>query len=87
MMLASVPHLPYLTTGTEGMWERYVSTPGGLLLPWWLPWVERLPGWARTFYLGKTPWQWAAMALSLLVIFAVPRGVSRWRRSHHTLAR
>jgi MscS family membrane protein len=51
-----------------------------LLPPKWLAWVEDLPAWTRTFYYGKTLWQWTALVLTLLVIFFVPFLLSRWLR-------
>jgi MscS family membrane protein len=79
-MYQTVRHLPYLTRETEGLYEWYVSTPGRLLPPKWLAWVEDLPAWTRTFYYGKTLWQWTALALTLLVIFFLPLLLSRWLR-------
>jgi len=79
-MYQTVRHLPYLTQETKGLYERYVSTPGRLLPPKWLAWVEDLPAWTRTFYYGKTLWQWTALVLTLLVIFFVPFLLSRWLR-------
>ena len=79
-MYQTVRHLPYLTQETKGLYERFVSTPGRLLPPKWLAWVEDLPAWTRTFYYGKTLWQWTALVLTLLVIFFVPFLFSRWLR-------
>ena len=79
-MYQSVRHLPYVTPGTERFYEDYVSSPGSLLPPKWLAWVEVLPAWTRTFYYGKTLWQWSALMLTLLIVFSVPYGLSRWLR-------
>jgi MscS family membrane protein len=79
-MYQTVRHLPYQTRETIGLYERYVSTPGRLLPPKWLTWVEALPDWTRSFYYGKTVWQWTALALTLLIIFFVPFFLSRWLR-------
>ena len=79
-MYQTVRHLPYRTRETKGFYERYVSTPGRLLPPKWLAWVEALPDWTRTFYYGKTLWQWTALAITLLIVFFVPFFLSRWLR-------
>jgi MscS family membrane protein len=79
-MYQAVRHLPYQTLETEGLYERFVSTPGRLLPPKWLAWVEDLPAWTRTFYYGKTLWQWTALVLTLLVVFFVPFFLSHWLR-------
>ncbi len=79
-MYQSVRHLPYVTPGTERFYEDYVSSPGSLLPPKWLAWVETLPAWSKTFYYGKTLWQWSALMLTLLIVFSVPYGLSRWLR-------
>ncbi len=79
-MYQTVRHLPYLAQETKGLYERYVSTPGRLLPPTWLAWVEDLPAWTRTFYYGKALWQWTALVLTLLVVFFVSYLLSRWLR-------
>ncbi len=79
-MYQTVKRLPYLTPGTERFYEDYVSSPGSLLPPKWLAWVESLPTWTRTFYYGKTLWQWGALALTLFIVISVPLGLSRWLR-------
>ncbi len=66
-----VEHLPYLTTGTEGFYQRYVSTPGRLLAPKWLAWIVDLPAWTQRLYYGQAVWQWAALVLTLLVLLSV----------------
>jgi MscS family membrane protein len=76
-MYQTVRHLPYLTLDTKGFYERFVSSPGRLLPPKWLTWVEDLPAWARTFYYGKTLWQWIALVLTMLVISFIPYVLSR----------
>ncbi|MFB3105682.1 MAG: mechanosensitive ion channel family protein, partial [Pseudomonadales bacterium] len=81
LMYQTVKHLPYLTQETKGAYERYVSTPGRLLRPKWLFWVEDLPAWIKSFYYGKAIWQWIALVLTLLVAFIVPYLCSRWLRS------
>lgn len=75
-----VEHLPYLNTETEGFFQRYVSTPGRLVAPKWLAWVTDLPGWAQRPYYGHTAWQWAALVVTLFVLFAVLYALSRWKR-------
>ena len=74
-----VKHLPYVNEGTEGFYERYISNPGRLLAPKWLAWVVDLPGWSQRLYYGQTVWQWAALALTLLVLFSVLYALSRWK--------
>jgi len=75
-----VKHLPYLTTGTEGFYQRYISTPGRLLAPKWSAWVVDLPDWTQSVYYGQTVWQWAALGLTLLALFSVLYALSRWQR-------
>ena len=75
-----VRHLPYLTEGAEGFYERYNSNPGRLLAPKWLAWVVDMPGWTQRLYYGQTVWQWAAFALTFLVLFSVLYALSRWKR-------
>lgn len=75
-----VKHLPYLTAGTEGFYQRYISTPGRLLAPKWSAWVVDLPDWAQSVYHGQTVWQWTALVLTLLVLFSVLYSFSRWKR-------
>jgi MscS family membrane protein len=79
-MYQTVRHLPYQTLETKGAYERYVTTPGRLLRPKWLFWVEDLPDWTKNIYYGKALWQWAALVLTLLVAFLVPYLCSRWLR-------
>ncbi|NCF28788.1 MAG: mechanosensitive ion channel [Gammaproteobacteria bacterium] len=79
-MYQTVRYLPYLTQETKGLYERHISSPGRLLPPKWLAWVEDLPAWTRTFYYGKTLWQWTALVLTLLVVLFVPYVLSRWLR-------
>ena len=79
-MYQTVRHLPYLNQETKGLYERHVSSPGRLLPPKWLAWVEDLPAWSRSFYYGKALWQWTALVLTLLVVLSVPYVLSRWLR-------
>jgi MscS family membrane protein len=74
-----VKHLPYLTEGAEGSYERYISNPGRLLTPKWLAWVVDMPGWTQRLYYGQTVWQWTALALTLFVLFSVLYALSRWK--------
>jgi MscS family membrane protein len=76
----AVKHLPYLTTGAEGLYQRFMTTPGRFLAPKWLAWVEDLPAWTQSLYYGQTVWQWIALVLTLLVLFSVLYGLSRWLR-------
>ncbi len=75
-----VRHLPYLTEGAEGFYERYISNPGRLLAPKWLAWVVDMPDWTQSLYYGQTVWQWAALALTFLVLLSVLYALSRWKR-------
>ncbi len=75
-----VKHLPYLTTGTEGLYQRYVSTPGRLLAPKWLAWIVDLPAWAQSLHYGQTVWQWATLVLTLLVLLSVLYALAIWHR-------
>jgi len=75
-----VRDLPYQVTGTEGIYEHYITTPGVLLPPKWLSWVERLPPWATALYLDQTGWQWGGLILSVLVTVLVPASCSRLLR-------
>ncbi len=79
-MYRAVRHLPYLNTETPNAYERFVSTPGRLLPPKWLVWVEDLPDWLQAFYYGKAIWQWIALVLTLLVALLLPWLLSRWLR-------
>ena len=79
-MYEAVRHLPYVTTQTRDFYSLLVSTPGRLLPPKWLSWVEDLPDWMLAFYYGKALWQWIALALTLLLAIMVPFQVSRWLR-------
>jgi MscS family membrane protein len=79
-MYRAVRHLPYLARETMGLYEFFVSTPGRLLPPKWLAWVEDLPAWMKNPYYGKAPWQWMALVLTLLVALLVPYLCSRWLR-------
>jgi MscS family membrane protein len=75
-----VKHLPYLTAGTEGFYQRYISTPGRLLAPKWSAWVVDLPDWTQNQYYGQTVWQWVALVLLLLGLCFVLYALSRWIR-------
>ncbi len=75
-----VRDLPYMVTGTEGIYEHYITTPGVLLPPKWLSWVERLPAWATALYHDQTGWQWGGMVLSVLLTVWLPFLCRRWLR-------
>jgi MscS family membrane protein len=79
-MYRAVSHLPYLARETMGLYQLFVSTPGRLLPPKWLVWVEDLPAWMKGLYYGKALWQWIALALTLLIALLVPYLSSRWLR-------
>jgi len=79
-----VRDLPYLIKGTEGIYEYYITTPGFLLPPKWLSWVERLPDWATALYYDQTGWQWGGLVLSVLLTILLPDLCRRflfWRPS------
>ena len=80
-MYRAVRHLPYLSRETMGLYELFASTPGRLLPPKWLAWVEDLPGWMKNLYYGKALWQWIALVLTLLIVLFVPYLFSRWLRT------
>ena len=77
-MHRAVRHLPYLARETMGFYEFVVSTPGRLLPPKWLAWVEYLPAWMKSLYDGKALWQWMALVLTLLIALFVPYLFYRW---------
>ena len=79
-MYQAVQHLPYVNRDTPDLLRTFVSTPGRLLPPKWLLWVEDLPDWMQTFHFGKALWQWIALVLTLLLAILVPVLVSRWLR-------
>ena len=80
-MYRAVRHLPYLTKETKGLYETFISTPGRLLPPKWLVWVDDLPAWTQKLYFGKALWQWIALVLTLLLVLIVPYYFSRWLRA------
>ena len=80
-MYRAVRHLPYLARETMGLYELFVSTPGRLLSPKWLAWVEYLPAWMKSLYYGKALWQWIALVLTLLIALFVPYLFYRWLRA------
>jgi MscS family membrane protein len=71
-MYRAVRHLPYLAEETKGLYKLFTSTPGRLLPPKWLGWVENLPDWMKSLYYGKALWQWLALVLTLIVALFVP---------------
>jgi MscS family membrane protein len=75
-----VKHLPYLTEGTKGFYQRYISTPGRLLAPKWLAWVVDLPAWTQSLHYGQTVWQWAALVLTVLILLGALYALSSWQR-------
>ncbi|MDJ0944945.1 MAG: mechanosensitive ion channel family protein [Kiloniellales bacterium] len=75
-----VRDLPYRTTETAGIYEFYIATPGQLLPPKWLSWVQNLPPWATELHWGQTLWQWFGLGLSVLLAILLPLGVNRWLR-------
>jgi MscS family membrane protein len=79
-MYRAVRHLPYVSEGVDGLYERYILTPGSLLTPKWLAWVTNLPSWTQTKYYGATLWQWTFLSLTLAALFLVPYLLSRWQR-------
>lgn len=79
-MYRAVRHLRYQNLESMGFYERIVSTPGRLLSPKWLAWVEGFSAGSSTFYYGHALWQWAALVFTLLVVLLVPYAVYRWLR-------
>ncbi len=75
-----IKHLPYLTAGTEGVYQRYISTPGRLVAPKWSAWVVNLPDWIQSLYYGQTVWQWTALVLLLLGLCFLLYVLSRWKQ-------
>ncbi len=62
---------------SPGFLDFYRSTPGRLLPPRWSRW---LPSWTNAMYHGQTIWQWAAMAVFLLLAFVANWPISLWWR-------
>jgi MscS family membrane protein len=75
-----IKHLPYVTAGTEGIYQRYISTPGRLVAPKWSAWVVNLPDWTQSLYYGQTVWQWVALVVLLFGLCLVLYVLSRWKR-------
>ena len=59
-----VEHLPYKPGAAETIYESFIYSPG-----WMIPheWIDALPEWADTPFLGQTLWQWISMSLLLLL--------------------
>ena len=57
-------HLPYKPGAAETIYESFIYSPG-----WMIPheWIDALPEWADTPFLGQTLWQWISMSLLLLL--------------------
>lgn len=81
-MYRTVRHLPYVNNDTGGTYAEIVATPGRLLAPKWLLWVDDLPAWMQVFHFGKAIWQWIALLLTLMLAFLVPATVSYWLRRY-----
>ncbi len=79
-MYAKVKHLPYLSGEIDRFHERYISTPGRLLPPKWMYWVNALPEWSHAVYRGQPLWGWLALGPVIVVILLVPHFLSRWLR-------
>ena len=79
-MYRAVRHLPSVSRETQGMYENFISTPGRMLPPWWLEWVEDLPDWMHRVYYSNAVWQWIALVLTLLFTVSLPVQISRWMR-------
>ena len=81
-------NLSYKVGAKEGLYERVVYAPG----PWIPePWIEALPQWAKTNFVGQSAWKWMGMVLTttlwLLLVylahrFSRPKDGKRryWRR-------
>ena len=79
-MYREIRHLPYLRSDTAGAYTRFVISPGRLLTPKWLMWVDDLPDWLLAIYFGKALWQWIALVLTLLLVVLAATLVSYWLR-------
>lgn len=74
----AIRHLPYRVKDTAGLYEYYISTPGELLPPKYLNWIERLPQSMRAVRFGQTIWQWAGLSLAAAIALAVPALAFVW---------
>ena len=72
-----VRDLPYKDGASEGFYEFYVTTAGGLLPPKWSYW---LPEWSNKVYFEQTLWQWFGFILDLVLAVAIVVWVYRWRK-------
>lgn len=75
-----IQDLPYLTTGTEGIYQRHISTPGRLVAPKSLVWVRGLPDWFQQTHYGHAVWQWAGLVAILLILVLLLRALSILKR-------
>ena len=78
-----VREFPYRTNTSasfdtsEGFYEFYISTAGGLLPPKWSHW---LPAWSNQVYFEQTLWQWFGFVLALVVVVAIVGWMYQWRK-------
>ena len=72
-----VRHLPYKDGASEGFYNFYITTAGGLLPPKWSYW---LPEWSNKVYFEQTLWQWFGFILDLVLALAIVVWVYRWRK-------
>ncbi|MDY6941028.1 MAG: mechanosensitive ion channel [Cyanobacteriota bacterium] len=75
-----VRELPYKPNASEGFYEFYITTAGGLLPPKWSYW---LPEWSTHIYREQTLWQWLGLSLDLVLAVAIVGWVYRWRKASH----
>lgn len=61
----AVRDLPYRDDTSPGLYTAYQTTPGqGIALGW----SERIPEWSKGTALNQTYWQWAALAVTALIL-------------------
>ena len=73
-----VKNLPYKPGATEGFYQFYISTPGGInvLLPFKL--VQGWASWLNAVYWEQTLWQWIGLGISLLIAAWISYSSFRW---------
>jgi MscS family membrane protein len=73
-----VRDFPYQPGASEGFYEFYITTAGGLLPPKWIYW---LPKWSYRVYFDQTLWQWIGLAIAVLGAVAIAGLIYRWQQS------
>lgn len=79
--------LPYKPGAFANFYDTVRHSPG-LLVP--SSWTNALPAWSNTVILGKTVWQWAFFAITVIAAAVAVRTLLRWGRrwdKHHRGAR